>query len=231
MRGKYPRGDERGTREGGQTAPLFSWHQRDMTPEILTPEILILAAGSSSRMRGADKLLEEIDGEPLLTRSARMALATGCPITVALPPDRPARLAALQGLAVTPVIVPDAAKGMAASLIAGLGALPASAPVLMVLADLPDLTTKDLQACLAVWTKDPYAIQRGAAADGTPGHPVGFPPDLRTELLALTGDTGARDVLTRHADRLHLVRLPGTHATTDLDTPEAWAQWRAARPR
>ena len=202
-----------------------------MTPEIRIPEILILAAGSSSRMRGADKLLEEIDGEPLLTRSARMALATGCPVTVTLPPDRPARLAALQGLAVTPVIVPDAAKGLAASLIAGLDALPASAPVLMVLADLPDLTTEDLKACLAVWAKDPLAIPRGAAADGTPGHPVGFPPDLRAELLALTGDTGARDVLTRHADRLHLVRLPGTHATTDLDTPEAWAQWRAARPR
>lgn len=231
MRGKYPRGDERGTREGGQTAPLFSWHQRDMTPEIRIPEILILAAGSSSRMRGADKLLEEIDGEPLLTRSARMALATGCPVTVTLPPDRPARLAALQGLAVVPVIVPDAAKGLAASLIAGLDALPASVPVLMVLADLPDLTTEDLQDCLAVWAKDPLAIPRGAAADGTPGHPVGFPPDLRAELLALTGDTGARDVLTRHADRLHLVRLPGTHATTDLDTPEAWAQWRAARPR
>ena len=231
MREKYPRGDERGTREGGQTAPLFSWHQRDMTPEIRIPEILILAAGSSSRMRGADKLLEEIDGEPLLTRSVRVALATGCQVTVTLPPDRPARLAALQGLAVTPVIVPDAAKGMAASLIAGLDALPASAPVLMVLADLPDLTTEDLKACLAVWAKDPLAIPRGAAADGTPGHPVGFPPDLRAELLALTGDTGARDVLTRHADRLHLVRLPGTHATTDLDTPEAWAQWRAARPR
>lgn len=202
-----------------------------MTPEIRIPEILILAAGSSSRMRGADKLLEEIDGEPLLTRSARMALATGCPVTVTLPPDRPARLAALQGLAVTPVIVTDAAQGMAASLIAGLRALPASAPVLMVLADLPDLTTEDLQDCLAVWAKDPLAIPRGAAADGTPGHPVGFPPDLRAELLALTGDTGARDVLTRHADRLHLVRLPGTHATTDLDTPESWAQWRAARPR
>jgi CTP:molybdopterin cytidylyltransferase MocA len=197
----------------------------------MTPEILILAAGSASRMRGADKLLEDIDGEPLLARSARVALATGCRVTVTLPPDRPGRLVAIQGLAVTPVIVPDAAQGMAASLIAGLRALPAAAPVLMVLADLPDLTTKDLQACLAVWAKDPRAIPRGAAADGTPGHPVGFPPDLRAELLALTGDTGARAVLARHADRLHLVRLPGTHATTDLDTPEEWATWRASRAR
>jgi CTP:molybdopterin cytidylyltransferase MocA len=197
----------------------------------MTPEILILAAGSASRMRGADKLLEDVDGEPLLARSARVALATGCRVTVTLPPDRPGRLVAIQGLAVTPVIVPDAAQGMAASLIAGLRALPAAAPVLMVLADLPDLTTKDLQACLAVWAKDPRAIPRGAAADGTPGHPVGFPPDLRAELLALTGDTGARAVLARHADRLHLVRLPGTHATTDLDTPEEWATWRASRAR
>ena len=197
----------------------------------MTPEILILAAGSASRMRGADKLLEEIDGEPLLTRSARAALATGCRVTVTLPLDRPARLAALQGLAVTPIMVPDAAQGMAISLIAGLRALPAGAPVLMLLADLPELTTEDLQACLAVWAKDPRAIPRGAAADGTPGHPVGFPPDLRAELLALTGDTGARAVLARHADRLHLVRLPGTHATTDLDTPEEWATWRASRAR
>lgn len=197
----------------------------------MTPEILILAAGSASRMRGADKLLEDVDGEPLLARSARVALATGCRVTVTLPPDRPGRLVAIQGLAVTPAIVPDAAQGMAASLIAGLRALPAAAPVLMVLADLPDLTTKDLLACLAVWAKHPRAIPRGAAADGTPGHPVGFPPDLRAELLALTGDTGAREVLARHADRLHLVRLPGTHATTDLDTPEAWANWRAARPK
>lgn len=218
--------DVLGQTKRGQTAPLFSWHQLCMTPEIL-----ILAAGSASRMRGADKLLEEIDGEPLLTRSARAALATGCRVTVTLPLDRPARLAALQGLAITPIMVPDAAQGMAISLIAGLRALPAGAPVLMLLADLPELRTEDLQACLAVWAKDPRAIPRGAAVDGTPGHPVGFPPDLRAELLALTGDTGARAVLARHPDRLHLVRLPGTHATTDLDTPEEWATWRASRAR
>ena len=55
--------------------------------------ILLLAAGSSSRMRGGDKLLEPVAGRPLLTRIAEAALATGLPVHVALPPDRPASAA------------------------------------------------------------------------------------------------------------------------------------------
>ena len=195
----------------------------------MTPEILILAAGSASRMRGGDKLVEPIAGEALLRRVARRALATGRPVTVALAPDRPARLAALDGLALSRVIVPDPGQGMAASLIGGLATLPATAPVLLLLADLPELTTEDLQACLAVWADDPQAIPRGADQNGRPGHPVGFPPDLRVELMALAGDEGARAILARHPARLRLVRLPGAHATTDLDTPEDWARWRAAQ--
>ena len=70
---------------------------------------------------------------------------------------------------------------------------------------------------------------RGSAEDGTPGHPVIFPGWARGELRVLTGDQGARDLIRRHADRLRLTVLPGTHATTDLDTPEAWAAWRASR--
>mgnify|MGYP001765665665 CR=1 FL=1 len=195
----------------------------------MTPEILILAAGSSSRMRGGDKLLEIIDGEAQLTRIARAALSTGCPVTVALPPDRPARNACLIGLPIQTVTVPNPQDGMAASLIAGLCALPAKAPVLALLADLPEITSTDLQAVLAAWQAQPDRILRGTGADGTPGHPVGFPPDLRGELMELKGDQGARAVIQRHKDRLLPVALPGAHATTDLDTPEDWTAWRASR--
>ncbi|MEZ5755305.1 MAG: NTP transferase domain-containing protein [Paracoccaceae bacterium] len=55
----------------------------------MQPHILLLAAGSPPRMRGGDKLLEDVAGEPLLRRSARAALATGCPVTVTLPPTGP----------------------------------------------------------------------------------------------------------------------------------------------
>ncbi|MCZ8334890.1 MAG: nucleotidyltransferase family protein [Rhodobacteraceae bacterium] len=191
--------------------------------------ILLLAAGSSSRMRGSDKLLEPVAGSPLLTRIAEAALATGLPVHVALPPDRPARRAALAGLAVGPVTVPDPAKGMAESLKAGLASLPSGAGVMLLLADLPEITAEDLITLRDHWRAEPEAILRGAAEDGTPGHPVCFPADLRDDLMTLQGDEGARSVLVRHRARLRLIPLPARHATTDLDTPEEWAAWRAAR--
>lgn len=196
----------------------------------MQPHILLLAAGASSRMRGGDKLLEPVAGEPLLTRIARAALATRAPVTVTLPPDRPARSAALAGLPVAQVTVPDPAQGMSASLAAGLAAIPPSHGIMLLLADLPEITAEDLTHLLTLWRQEPEAILRGAAQDGTPGHPVCFPPDLRDDLLTLRGDEGARSVLIRHRARLRAVPLPGTHATTDLDTPEDWAAWRAANP-
>lgn len=195
----------------------------------MTPHILILAAGASSRMRGADKLLEVVDGEPLLRRVARMALATGWPVSVVLTQGHAARRAALDRLGVAQITAANAAEGMAASLVAGVQALPRGVAVLLVLADLPLIETADLNAVIAASAADPACVWRGADPDGTAGHPVLFPADLRGELLGLTGDEGARAVLKTHAARVRLVPLPQGHATTDLDTPEAWAAWRARR--
>lgn len=195
----------------------------------MNAHILILAAGSSSRMRGRDKLLEQVDGQPQLARLVQAALQTGLPVTVALPPDRPARAAAIADLPARKITVPDPAQGMAASLTAGLASLPAAAGVMLLLGDLPEITGQDLITLREAWAAEPEAILRGALADGTPGHPVCFPPDLRDDLMTLKGDEGARSVLVRHRARLRLVPLPGRHATTDLDTPEDWAAWRATR--
>lgn len=193
----------------------------------MNPHILILAAGSSSRMRGADKLLELIDGQSQLRRITLAALRTGCPVTVALPPDRPERADCLRDLDAQSVKVANAGSGMSESLRAGLMSFAENASVLVLLADLPEITAEDLLTCLEAWRNAPDRILRGMAADGTPGHPVGFPVDLRDEVLALRGDQGAREVLACHKDRILPVALPDRHATTDLDTPEDWALWRS----
>ena len=197
--------------------------------------ILILAAGASSRMRGGDKLMEKVAGAPLLTVVLRRALAVadlaGGPVLCALPgPDHP-RAALLEGLEVIPVPVVEAAEGMAASIRAGVAALPAGVAAVMILpADLPDLEAEDLRRMLAARADAPEgAILRAVDAAGRPGHPVLFPADLFDELARCQGDSGARAVLQAHPGRLLTVPLPEAHATTDLDTPEDWAAWRAAR--
>ena len=196
-------------------------------PQRLThPVILILAAGASSRMRGRDKLLEPVAGEPLLARQMRMALATGAPVLVALPPgDSPRRMLAVQA-GVGLVDVADCATGMAASIRAGVAGVPDSATgLLLMLADMPDIETSDLQQLLKAHAADAAAILRAASAKGAPGHPILFPAPLFAALRRVQGDWGARDVLT--AGRVQLIPLPGNRALIDLDTPEDWEWWRA----
>ena len=201
----------------------------------MTP-ILILAAGKSSRMRGADKLLEDISGLPLIVRQVRMALATGHPVYVTLPArDHPRAEALTQHNVNTAqrVPVPDAADGLSASLRRGVAALPEGCDgVLIVLGDLPDLQTSDLLTVLNARQRAPDAlIWRGADATGGQGHPLLCAAALFPQIATLKGDEGAKPLVRRAQaeGRLHVVPLPDARATTDLDTPEAWAAWRAAQ--
>ncbi|MBO9472128.1 nucleotidyltransferase family protein [Shimia sp. R10_1] len=194
--------------------------------------ILVLAAGSSSRMRGGDKLLEDIEGAPLLRIITSRALATGANVMVALPLDKPNRMEALAGLSVQSVFVPDADNGMAHSLRAGVAALSDETTAVMILpADMPEIEEFDLQTMINALKATPEAILRGATAAQVPGHPVLFPRRFFPELLRLSGDKGARDVLKANKQSITLVPLPENHALVDLDTPEQWESWRAERHR
>ena len=194
--------------------------------------ILIPAAGASSRMRGRDKLLEQVDGQPLLARQVRMALASGAGVLVTLPPGDTARRAVLEPSdRLTVQDIPQAAEGIAASLRTGARwAQEHGASGLMVLlADLPDLQQDDLAQMLAAFSRQPERPVRAVDSAGRPGHPVIFPARLFPALAHVTGDHGARAVLAR--EEVTALPLPENRATTDLDTPEAWTAWRARTGR
>lgn len=192
--------------------------------------ILIPAAGRSARMRGRDKLLELVEGVPLLRRQAQMAQRTGAPVMVTLPPGHAARQAALEGLeGVRIVPLPDAGEGVAASIRAGAAWAEAigAAGLMVCLADLPELRTEDLRTMSRAFAAAPDTPLRATDASARPGHPVILPARLFGALGGLAGDRGA-GALLRH-ERPGEIVLPGRRATTDLDTPEDWAAWRARR--
>ena len=201
---------------------------------VANVHILIPAAGSSARMRGADKLLQKIRRKPLLRQVAETALATGAPVTVTLPPGADARRAALAGLPLRLVDVPDAALGMSRSLVRGIAALdPEAGPadgVMILPADMPEIDADMIAHLIDIQHENRNLILRGAAM-GRPGHPVILPADLLPAVQELGGDEGARRLLARHPDRVQLVDLPGRAALTDLDTPEDWQAWRSAQDR
>ncbi|MEQ6247887.1 nucleotidyltransferase family protein [Sulfitobacter sp. HNIBRBA3233] len=192
--------------------------------------ILMLAAGASRRMRGRDKLLESVDGIPLLRRQVQRAMAaTDADVFVTLPPAPHPRYDAVRGLEAQLVEVADASAGMSASLRAGIAALGVARAVMVALADMPEITTQDMQRLLAAAGRadGKTRIWRGCMADGTPGHPIVFTQSLWPDLMHADGDFGGREVVARHRAQTSLVPLPDAHAVTDLDTPEDWDRWRA----
>ena len=192
-------------------------------------EVLILAAGASRRMLGRDKLLEQVDGQALLAKVAQAAVRSSADaVRVMLPADSP-RHQVMQDQGAQIIVVADPAEGMAASIRAGIAARSADTDaVIVMLADMPEVTAHHIDRLIAAFSPaDGREIVRATDGDGTPGHPILFGARFFESLAKLEGDRGARDLLREAKDYVVEVALDGQAATTDLDTPEAWANWRA----
>ncbi|WP_439111576.1 nucleotidyltransferase family protein [Lentibacter sp.] len=195
--------------------------------------VLLPAAGASSRMRGRDKLLEDVHGTPCLRHMAKAARASADLVFVTLPSADHPRADALAGLDVRVLIVADAATGMSASLKAGAkAAISARADALMVLpADMPDLS-QDLAHIWQAYEALPEGHSlRACTESGDEGHPVVFAAQTLPDFQALDGDRGAEPILQQNAASLHRLALPAERARRDLNTPEDWAQWRRSTPQ
>lgn len=194
-------------------------------------------------MRGRDKLLENLDGQPILRRAAMTAIAARLgPVIAGIGPGDVARRKALEGLDVRIIEVEDASEGMAATLRAGASAARleietvasdrehrARSGMLVLLPDMPEIEPADLNALDHAFQASDGAAVRATSANGKAGHPVLFPYGLLSGFAALEGDRGAATLL---ADaRTVTVPLAGQRAILDLDTPEDWEAWRAGSDR
>lgn len=191
-------------------------------------DVILLAAGASRRMRGKDKLLEEIEGNSLLRRSAEAACASDAgKVHVVLAPGNKQRLAVLSGMDLDIVTALDAHEGMAASLSVGVQSASGADAVIVMLADMPEISQHHLNALIAAF--DPAAgheICRPVSAHGRPGHPVLFGRRFFESLMDLKGDQGARNVVKDAPEFVRDVPSEGDAVLLDLDTPEQWEAYR-----
>jgi len=189
---------------------------------------ILLAAGSSRRF-GSNKLLAPLsDGTPLVLAAARrLRSVLDAVIVVVHPQDRvlPELLATEH---VQIVACQHADTGMGASLAAGVAASADARGWLIVLADMPAIQVSTLQR--VAQALDNGAVLAAPFHAGLRGHPVGFLSSVRDELLALSGETGARDILARHAVALTRLDVDDAGVLLDVDTPADLAAWLAEPP-
>ena len=191
---------------------------------------LVLAAGRSTRMGGPNKLLEEINGKPLVRIVAEQALASrASPVIVVTGHQRERVERALAGLPVTLVHNPDFADGLSTSLKAGIRAVPAEADgAIVTLGDMPQVSATLLDRLIAAFDPEHGALVVVPTFDGKRGNPVLWARRFFSDLMAVEGDVGARHLIAGYAEAVTDVPVDDAAALTDIDTPEALIAVRAA---
>ncbi|EHJ95662.1 nucleotidyltransferase family protein [Agrobacterium tumefaciens] len=183
---------------------------------------LLLAAGRSSRMiNGYHKLLAEFDGVPLVRKSAETMLRSEVASVTVVTGHRCSEIeVALHGLPLAVAYNKDFAHGMGTSLACGFKheSLTSCDGILIMLADMPEITTDHINQLLAPFQSRDAMVVRGT--DGKkPGHPVIVPAVLFADMRKLDGDQGAKDVIQRQKIPIQMIDL-GSAALKDVDTAE-----------
>jgi CTP:molybdopterin cytidylyltransferase MocA len=173
---------------------------------------LILAAGEGMRFGDEPKQLAELNGHPLLEHAIRAQCAVGEleRVVVVLGARAEQVLERVEFDRAEPVICEDWRVGQAASLRAGLNALPGADKVVVTLGDAPLITP----AVIARFAAAPGGAR--ALYRGRPGHPVVLGSQQLRALSSLAGDRGARDIL-RGGPTIECGELCSGR---DVDTPD-----------
>lgn len=197
----------------------------------MRPVVVVLAAGLGQRFLGAGhKLHQELDGAPLLAQTLKNAMGSGLRVLVVTRADlRPT----IDGLVAARDVLTLPEKdskgrpspvGMGHSLAAGVAASGDADGWLVVPGDMPLLQPRTIQAVAQSLHEHPIAY---AEYRGQRGHPVGFGPELYSELVGLQGDDGARRLLARFPSQGVAVDDPGV--LIDVDTVADLARVRSLR--
>ncbi|MEX2199789.1 MAG: molybdopterin-binding/glycosyltransferase family 2 protein [Dongiaceae bacterium] len=186
---------------------------------------IILAAGRSTRMGGANKLLAELNGKPLLLHAVDAALASRArPVVVVAGNEADRVRAALAGRAVDLVDNPDFASGLSASLASGLRALPEDVDgAAVLLGDMPRIGPATIDRLIAAFNPTEGRAICVPTFGGKRGNPVLWARRFFAEIEALAGDVGAKHLIGDYADLVAEVAMPDDAVLVDIDTPEALA--------
>ncbi len=187
---------------------------------------LLLAAGSSRRMGAANKLISEVEGQPMIRRVAGRILEAGIsPLIVVTGHDGEKIEDALSGLPVQYHHNSDHDQGLSASLRTGLDGLPQGLDgVVVCLGDMPEVTSRQIENLVQAF--DPLEGRSICVPvfGRKRGNPVLWSNRFFAEMASLSGDLGARQLLEEHGEEVCEVTVEDDGVLFDVDTPERLAE-------
>ena len=188
---------------------------------------VVLAAGSSSRL-GRPKQTLELGGEPMLNHVLRATAMARVDGTILVLGQSAREIAGQLGdFGQATIVNPDFATGQSTSLQAGIAALSAeTSGAVILLGDQPLVTAALIDEVVETWHESDRtdAIVQVRYGD-VPAPPALISRDLFAEVHALVGDTGARDLIRQHRERVIFVPT-GEAEPLDVDTEADYQRLR-----
>lgn len=179
---------------------------------------LLLAAGTGERFGPRNKLLAEVDGEPVVrhaVQSLRTSAVADTTVVVGHEADRIED--ALSGLDVRTVHNDRYEAGQSTSVRRGIEAVREGADAaVLALGDMPSVDPDSIDALLAAYDAG-AGDALAAACRGERGNPVLFDATYFEDLAAVEGDTGGRSILLEEG---RLVETGDPGVRRDIDTPD-----------
>jgi molybdenum cofactor cytidylyltransferase len=191
---------------------------------------LVLAAGASVRM-GANKLLADWRGKPIVRRTVEAALASHAdPVVVVTGFDADCVRQALTGLNVQFAHNPNYSEGLSMSLSTGLKAVGECDGVLVLLGDMPQIAPSLIDRMIAAFSPDDGRAICVATRRGKRGNPVLWARRFFSDMQRITGDKGARHLIGANEGVVYEVEADDDSVLADVDTIEELAALRARKP-
>jgi molybdenum cofactor cytidylyltransferase len=189
--------------------------------------IVILAAGSSSRM-GQSKQLLKVEGESLIIKAVKSAMESKTARTVVvLGANSDAHREVIKDLGTDIIENPLWKNGMGSSLKLGLRYLLATEhdlkAVIIMVCDQPEVVSKHLNDLIDAHISSGKHIV-ASFYDGSPGVPALIGNIFFDELLALDDFHGAKKIIQNNETETHLI--PFAQGAIDLDTLEDYERYK-----
>jgi molybdenum cofactor cytidylyltransferase len=194
---------------------------------VITTGIIILAAGSSSRL-GSSKQLIEFHGKTLLERVVDLCAEMKPLLTVVvLGADYESHRRVIKNRQVEITINENWRKGIGSSIKVGLKTLtdlvPEISSVLITVCDQPYLSSAHLKLMLNVFSESGKEIV-SSKYGGSSGVPALFSKRIFDEVHSIDDAAGAKKIIDR--DHARVAFVPFERGEVDIDTPEDLSKLR-----